>query len=126
MKRVPYADQIVVLDSNGGITEQGSFATLNSTGGYVSQFSLASPEWKYETRSLPSKGKLEARRQVKTESEVLGTKEFGSGGDLSIYLYYIRTIGWFPTVVFVVAMTGFVFCISFPSTYLLLCPLYMI
>ena len=36
-------------------------------------------------------------------------------GDLQIYLYYVRAVGWWPSLVFIAAITGFVFCISFPS-----------
>lgn len=36
-------------------------------------------------------------------------------GDLQIYLYYVRSVGWWTSLVFIAAITGFVFCISFPS-----------
>jgi hypothetical protein len=41
-------------------------------------------------------------------------------GDMQIYLYYVRAVGWWPSMVFIAAITGFVFCISFPSESLLL------
>ena len=37
-------------------------------------------------------------------------------GDVAIYLYYIQSVGWIPTLIFVGAITAFTFCISFPST----------
>ncbi len=36
-------------------------------------------------------------------------------GDVSVYLYYVKAVGWIPTVIFVVAISAFVFCMSFPS-----------
>ena len=36
-------------------------------------------------------------------------------GDLAIYIYYIKAIGWIPTLIFVVAITAYVFCQSFPT-----------
>jgi ATP-binding cassette subfamily C (CFTR/MRP) protein 1 len=36
-------------------------------------------------------------------------------GDVQIYLYYIKSVGILATLVFVVAIVGFIFCISFPS-----------
>lgn len=38
-------------------------------------------------------------------------------GDVSIYLYYIGSIGWPTTLVFIFCITVFVFCTSFPSEY---------
>lgn len=116
MKRVPYADHIVVLDTDGFISEQGSFKALDSAGGYVSSFSLGSPEWKFEGKQGAIKEKLHVETST-VEAKQMEIDEHGSSGDLSIYLYYARSIGWFPTMIFIVAISGFVFCISFPSKY---------
>lgn len=116
MKRVPYADHIVVLDTDGFITEQGTFKALDSAGGYVSSFSLASPEWKFEGKPRAIKEKSDVKTTI-VEAKEMVIDEHGSSGDLSIYLYYARSIGWLPTITFIVAISGFVFCISFPSEY---------
>ncbi|PKY07569.1 multidrug resistance-associated protein [Aspergillus campestris IBT 28561] len=114
VKRVPYADHIVVLDTDGFITEQGTFKALDSAGGYVSSFSLASPEWKFEGKPRAIKEKSDVKTTT-VEAKEMVIDEHGSSGDLSIYLYYARSIGWLPTITFIVAISGFVFCISFPS-----------
>jgi ATP-binding cassette subfamily C (CFTR/MRP) protein 1 len=36
-------------------------------------------------------------------------------GDTTVYLYYINAVGWIPTLIFVVSISAFVFCISFPT-----------
>jgi ATP-binding cassette subfamily C (CFTR/MRP) protein 1 len=36
-------------------------------------------------------------------------------GDSAIYLYYVRSIGWLPTMVFVAAITAYIVCQSFPT-----------
>ena len=36
-------------------------------------------------------------------------------GDIAIYLYYVRSIGWVPTMIFVAAISAYVFCMSFPT-----------
>ena len=36
-------------------------------------------------------------------------------GDVQIYLYYVRSVGWWASLLFVVAIIGFVFSMSFPS-----------
>ncbi|KAH8425873.1 putative ABC multidrug transporter [Aspergillus melleus] len=115
VKRIPYADHIVVLDLEGRITEQGGFKALDSAGGYVSSFALGAPDWNFKAKRLPE---LEiSKAPVDLNEKDIGhvIDNFGSEGDVSIYLYYVRSIGWLPTMVFTIAITGFVFCISFPS-----------
>ncbi|AEO61238.1 ABC transporter [Thermothelomyces thermophilus ATCC 42464] len=36
-------------------------------------------------------------------------------GDIQIYLYYIKSVGWWATLIFVFAISGFAFCLSFPT-----------
>ncbi|PWY81946.1 P-loop containing nucleoside triphosphate hydrolase protein [Aspergillus heteromorphus CBS 117.55] len=116
VKRAPYADHIIVLDNKGYVIEQGSFKALDCSGGYVSSFSLGFPEWGYKADMFPASGveikTIEKTAETDTESE---TATRPKGGDVSIYLYYVQSIGWFPTIVFLVAIASFVFCISFPS-----------
>lgn len=39
-------------------------------------------------------------------------------GDIAIYMYYIRAIGWIPTMVFVLAICAYIFCQAFPTIWL--------
>jgi hypothetical protein len=57
--------------------------------------------------SMTSKGSMVDR------NEVAGSKRHT--GDLHIYVYYMRSVGWWTSMTYVVAITAFVFCISFPS-----------
>lgn len=115
VKRIPYADHIVVLDLKGRITEQGSFKALDSAGGYVSSFALGAPDWNFKAKCLPEPEISKAPVDPNEKDIGFVIDKFGSGGDVSIYLYYVRSIGWLSTMVFIIAITGFVFCISFPS-----------
>ncbi|GKZ84939.1 hypothetical protein AnigIFM56816_010499 [Aspergillus niger] len=120
VKRAPYADHIVVLDKSGRVVEQGSFKALDAIGGYVSSFALGLPEWGYRADLFPASGvqikTIEKPKIADTETEPsVDTETQGKGGDLSIYLYYVKAIGWIPTIIFIVAIASFVFCISFPS-----------
>ncbi|KAJ6131239.1 hypothetical protein N7523_001699 [Penicillium sp. IBT 18751x] len=122
VKRLPYTDHIVVLDSTGRISEQGSFSALSKTGGYVASFGLGSPEWEYKTKRFsesPSSSTFDSIEKEK-EKEILAPEpeHRETGGDLSIYTYYINAIGWVPAMVFISAMAVFVFCLSFPSIWL--------
>lgn len=120
VKRLPYADHIVVLDKTGRISEQGSFSALNKTGGYVSSFDLDAPDWDYKPKRFSASLSYSTVDSVEKEKEAIipEPEHRDTGGDLSIYTYYIDAIGWLPAIVFMVAMAIFVFCISFPSIWL--------
>ncbi|KAJ5151991.1 hypothetical protein N7492_010286 [Penicillium capsulatum] len=121
VKRLPYCDQIVVLGESGRITEQGSFSALNKTGGYVSSFGLTAPDWDYKPKRFsesPSYSTIDSIEKEKEAMDVPEPEHRDTGGDFSIYTYYINAIGWAPAIVFMVSMAGFVFCISFPSIWL--------
>ena len=105
-----------MLDDEGHILEQGIFNDLNHAGGYVSNFSLGPPELDCKPlkplipEAFPSQ-LCSPEKQEESEKET-----YSSEGDITIYLYYIRSIGWFSTLVFVVAISAFAFGLSFPST----------
>jgi len=113
-KRVPYADHIITLSADGKISEQGSFKDLAADGGYVSSFNLPPPEWNYDPKDTTStlRGKEFVLTQPTQSTEDDASRRTG---DVAIYLYYIRAVGWIPSVIFVIAISAFVFCLSFPS-----------
>ncbi|KAL3441173.1 P-loop containing nucleoside triphosphate hydrolase protein [Aspergillus insuetus] len=120
VKRVPYADHIVVLDERGKVAETGSFSDLAEQSGYVSSFSLPAPNWdstsetEFVPKSKPSRTEvLPVKKEDWSEENV--HKHTGS---LATYLFYIRAVGWVPTIIFLTTIAGFVFCISFPSIWL--------
>jgi ATP-binding cassette subfamily C (CFTR/MRP) protein 1 len=119
-KRLPYCDHIVVLDKEGSISEQGPFERLNASGGYVSSFNLASPDWNFtlETREYEAPPRY-SERQVTSQvtEEELQAEANRRTGDVAIYGYYVSTVGWVPTIIFVVSITIFIFGMSFPSKY---------
>lgn len=120
VKRLPFCDHIVVLDNDGRITEQGGFTALNKTGGYVSSFGLGSADWDYKPKRFSDSPSYSTIDSIEKEKEFIDLEPVkrDTGGDLSIYTYYVNAIGWFPAIIFIVAMAGFTFCISFPSIWL--------
>jgi ATP-binding cassette subfamily C (CFTR/MRP) protein 1 len=114
--RLPYADHIVALTPEGTISEQGNFKELSGNGGYISSFNLPPPEWNYHIPFVSdiAKEKLDAVVQVTTQDETVDDAS-RRNGDVTVYLYYVRAVGWIATLIFVVAISCFVFCISFPS-----------
>jgi ATP-binding cassette subfamily C (CFTR/MRP) protein 1 len=119
-KRLPYCDHIVVLDKEGSIAEQGTFEKLNLSGGYVSSFDLALPDWdfsaeKHEYEAPPRYTEQQNTNQV-TEEEIQAEANRRTG-DVAIYRYYVGSVGWVPTIIFIVSCSIFIFGISFPCKY---------
>ncbi|KAL2872068.1 putative ABC multidrug transporter [Aspergillus lucknowensis] len=103
---IPFADHVIVLDKDGYIIEQGSFAALDSAGGYISGFALNRPDT--ETKA-DKKHKSDLRNvQLYPLEKNLGTEagNYRGEGDTSVYLYYICAIGWLPRIFFAVAISG--------------------
>ncbi|TVY94269.1 ABC transporter, partial [Lachnellula willkommii] len=118
VKRISYADHIICLQGNGRISEQGAFKDLNAAEGYVSSFALPPPEWHYEPGTTPKSLDEKKKENITTSTEVANPNDDDLSrrtGDIAVYLYYIRAVGWIPTLIFVVAVSVFVFCLSFPS-----------
>ena len=88
-------------------------------GGYVADFNLPPPDWDF----LPEKAYYDAPPRYTerttpdkvTEDDVQAEANRRTG-DVAIYLYYVRAVGWIATIIFIVAITIFIFGISFPST----------
>jgi ATP-binding cassette subfamily C (CFTR/MRP) protein 1 len=113
-KRLPYADHIIVLSKEGTIAEQGSFDVLSSTGGFVASFNLQPPDWNFQLDDARNLKQKPNPKPVPGCSDIEGEANRRTG-DMSIYIYYIKSIGWIPVLIFVVFITAFIFCISFPS-----------
>ncbi|RKU41843.1 hypothetical protein DL546_005485 [Coniochaeta pulveracea] len=143
-KRLPFADHIICLDASDKVTAQGTFSDLSTAGGYVASFSLPGADWTYATNngsddddnitdadqygdvlagnktsddmldaSQTSSSSITSKGSTINLEEVSGSNR--QAGDLQIYLYYMRSVGWWTSMTFTVAITAFVFCISFPS-----------
>ncbi|KAF1848738.1 P-loop containing nucleoside triphosphate hydrolase protein [Cucurbitaria berberidis CBS 394.84] len=117
-KRLPYCDHIVALDKEGKIIEQGTFEKLNISGGYVSGFDLPPPDWEFTLEKhiyeAPPKY-TERQTSSKVTEDDIQAEANRRTGDIAIYLYYIGSVGWIPTIIFIVSMIIFIFGISFPS-----------
>jgi len=100
------------------IMEQGSFDKLNLAGGYVSEFDLPPPDWDYSQKQhiyeAPPKYTEKLVSNTKLTEDDIQADSNRRTGDASIYLYYMRSVGWIPTLIFVVSIIIFIFCISFP------------
>jgi hypothetical protein len=136
-KRLPYSDHIVCFSPKGEISAQGTFADLNDDGGYVSSFSLPQADWTFASNGGGGDDDITDFDSDHNDMTTTLPKEMDSSvsvsstgtrctqdedadmsrqtGDVQIYLYYIKSVGWLATLVFVFAIVGFVFSICFPS-----------
>ena len=126
-KRLSFADHIIVLDEKGNVSEQGSFQQLNASGGYVSNFDLQAPDWRFAPKNVkfdllnppPAESAYGTARikavQGLRESELDANRRTG---DLSVYGYYIQTVGRSAVIYFVAAICGYVFSMTFPQIWL--------
>ncbi|KAL8973607.1 MAG: hypothetical protein Q9197_002152 [Variospora fuerteventurae] len=128
-KRLPFADHIIVLDDKGQIAEQGSFSELNIGSGHVSSLDLAQADWRVRDQGTSKLDQLLQNAPQDSVPTLAPTKEavedadseFEANkrtGDLSIYAYYAKSVGWVSVITFMVAISAYVFCISFPQIWL--------
>lgn len=119
VQRLPFADHIIALSGDGLISEQGRFDDLSSAGGYTSSFNLPLADWNYypvHDNFHPEK-EQSANSVLSVASDKRTDDTARRSGDCSVYLYYAKAVGWVPSLVFVVAICAFIFCISFPGEY---------
>ena len=124
-KRLPLADHIVVLDKQGGILEQGTFAELNVSNGYVASLGLPPACWDSEEheseQSRVSSNATENDADTSTlhaNAELTLLNANRQTGDLAIYGYYAKSVGWLALTVFIVGISGYAFGMSFPQIWL--------
>ena len=135
VNRLPYSDHIVCLGPKGELLEQGAFDDLNSAGGHVSSFSLPQADWTYDPVGKPDDKKGVDREHcldLPHSKEIAHVESPSSSsdttceddividasrqtGDVRIYTYYVKSVGGWTSLIFVVAIVGFIFCVSFPS-----------
>ncbi|RDW82931.1 cyclic peptide transporter [Coleophoma crateriformis] len=105
--RLSYADQIIALDANGHIIEQGTFQQLQHAGGYVEGLAI---KHKFESTSARTVSREESKNTaaqpaLSTEAVKARTKANAEEddlkrpiGELSMYRYYFSSIGWSKTL----------------------------
>ncbi|GKU10283.1 unnamed protein product [Fusarium langsethiae] len=124
--RLPYADHIICLDGTGTNCIQGSLKKLTESDNYVSRSSASAGDGTQlkapGAAPTPASAPHELVDALATLDAALIDPEEDSAsrrtGDVAIYMYYIRAIGWIPTMVFILAICAYIFCQSFPTIWL--------
>jgi hypothetical protein len=116
--RAVAADYVVVLDK-GRIVQQGTYEQLNSVPGYVRSLNIEDRKKAAipVEADQPSKEPEEKDPAANLVAESSGTIDDSDRriGDLAVYQYYIRSIGWLSCMLFVIYITiGTIFSSAMP------------
>jgi hypothetical protein len=99
VRHLSLADNIIVLDANGRISEQGSFKDLHSQDGFISKIMLH-PEILEQGSSKQPNEEVSTKKASQTPRIVPGptpndiAERTRRVGDFSVYKYYFAAIGW--------------------------------
>lgn len=98
VRHLSLADKIVVLGADGQIAEQGTFNSLASQGGFVSKL-LFHPELNDDPRVDSGLGPNTKPAATALNTPIGASRNDAEDltrqiGDLSVYKYYLRSIGW--------------------------------
>lgn len=115
---LPMANHIISLGRDGCVAEQGSFADLQASDGYVKSLCLASRRIDdAESVSAGTPGLIEF--EIPARNAVANVPAASSPtrqtGDVTIYTYYFATIGPRLTIVFLGLAAFWGFINAFPS-----------
>ena len=126
VRHLSLADKIIVLGSDGRIAEQGTFESLRSQNGFVSKL-LLHPELLESTSSEANAGRESNSKQATTIPKALrGPSDNDVAdltrriGDISVYKYYLRSIGSRIVLIGVASSFVWMLCQAFPRKYPLL------
>lgn len=99
---MPLADNILVLDKGGKVAEQGTFEYLRSRDGFVSKLMLPpellesasrSDEKENTSQKVPAAAAAVAK-VLRGPSANDAADLARQTGDISVYKYYLKSIGW--------------------------------
>lgn len=113
--RMPQADHIITLGSDGTIIEQGTFDELRELNGYVGTLDHGDRNNFSEGDKAPIKGFKQSLIAQKEKEEI---DQQAAVGDATIYKYYIETFGWWRWAAFCFFCALYGFGTAFPSTFL--------
>ncbi|KAJ9195019.1 hypothetical protein DTO164E3_7003 [Paecilomyces variotii] len=114
---LPLADNIIVFDPEGHITGQGSFEDLKMTNIYIKQM-LATSTKNDSNHIDTNKSDSILRKTVKKPSDDDIAEVARRTGDIAVYKYYLRAIGWQHTLLAMMIITIYSFSANFPQVWI--------
>lgn len=110
VQRLVYADNVIILDSEGHLADEG---TTNEVLATAKEMAYSPPTGK--KRGEPSEQDEELARILSIEEAPTGADR--RTGDTAVYKYYIQTVGPFRTAIFFLACSVFVVGLTLPREY---------
>ncbi|GFF54141.1 metal resistance protein YCF1 [Aspergillus udagawae] len=109
--RIAYADNIIVLDSNGRLADEGTYKEVNAS---ASEITLApTPSIGVEKKESPEETTLGPSRPPSLIETPQGSER--RTGDMTVYKYYVQAVHPWNAVIFVIACAMFVIGLSLPQ-----------
>ncbi|RFU80509.1 abc transporter [Trichoderma arundinaceum] len=130
-RRVPYADQIVLLNEQGQLQYVGSVDELkqNSDLNWLMGDTNAQANKGQQDNITRNKRKSKSPANQATDAAAAVLQEVDLAaelqadaarqmGDSAVYKFYVESAGWPTLIAFIIAIIVFAFCDSFPSIWL--------
>ncbi|AEO66964.1 uncharacterized protein THITE_2115585 [Thermothielavioides terrestris NRRL 8126] len=127
VRHLPAADYIIALE-NGTVVEQGTFAGLMASQGYVQRLGLKSPS---DSEASSSSERATPRTNLQERPPLLphtspagaatrapGGNESRQVGDRAVYKHYFKSMGWFLAASSLFFATLWGFFVNFPTVWL--------
>ncbi|KJF60311.1 uncharacterized protein CIMG_12872 [Coccidioides immitis RS] len=112
VKHLPFADDVVILDQ-GRIVQDARDATVSKI--EVLKDTMMQPSQLVEKDTQSSQDANELPGLSTIEQDLVRRT-----GDIEVYKYYAKSIGWKYTSLFAIANIGYAFAIAFPRAWLVL------
>lgn len=109
--RISYADNIIVLDRDGHLTDEGTFHDVHAL---AKEITMEGP-WSVKTEKVeeaPVETTLGSSRPLSMVETPKGSER--RTGDMTVYKYYVRAVRPGNALMFAVACAIFVVCLSLP------------
>ncbi|SMR46888.1 unnamed protein product [Zymoseptoria tritici ST99CH_3D1] len=114
-RSLPDADRIVVLSHNGTISEQGSYSELVATGSYLRNMqTLQHPTGNggnTQEDDPPSADIMASSDMLEVAQQDLARRT----GDMAVYSYYVKSIGWKLSTIVILSCVIVGFSETFPG-----------
>ncbi|KAH7303548.1 P-loop containing nucleoside triphosphate hydrolase protein [Stachybotrys elegans] len=114
---LPESDHIVVLDKSGQITEQGHYAELSSSGGYVNGLDISESQHPKAVDEATSESEFEESKEDESEVQA-AVDEIEVATDRSIFKYYLSSIGGLSLAIMILYNIGQAFFATFRHVWL--------
>ncbi|KAL3425921.1 ABC multidrug transporter, partial [Phlyctema vagabunda] len=116
--RLRETDHLVVLGDGGTIVEQGTFESLTTGNGYAKEVLTRAPE--NSSKISQFRDAKSPAREKEPEAQMVEQSENSNDllrrtGDMQVYNYYLKSIGWYHGVVLFLLTFAGEFCLFFPQ-----------